>query len=103
MRAKCGLGEFHAGRRAPALLDMLNGNGRVQTAANVEPAGQAQEAGFQSVHEITVDLAGDGLVKRPLIPVVPDVEFEGFQFHATRVRHVFEKKRGEIGLSRDRA
>src|SRR3954466_10500995 len=54
-------------------------------------------------HQVVQDAIGDGLVKRPLVAIRPQVELPGLELHAERVGDVFDAQGGEVRLPRLRA
>src|SRR3984893_16781020 len=92
------LGQRDGGRGSPGLLSSLGDNGGVDSAAHVEARGQPQEARLQCGLQMIGNLVGHGLVIRAAVTKRPDVQLQGFQFHAHPVGHVLEVERREVRL-----
>ena len=67
---------------------MLSHDRRINAPTDVKSGGKAQIAGGQGSDEVGHDAVGDSLVKRALVPVGPDVLFQGFEFHAGRFGYI---------------
>jgi hypothetical protein len=78
---------------------MFSNYSGVDTPADIEDGGKSHKAWLGSGYQIRENLVGNGLMKSPLIPVGPDIEFEGFEFYTLLVRNVLQIKCGKIGLS----
>src|SRR5690606_10221660 len=75
-----------AGQKAvPALLPVLDHDGRVEASADVEIGREAQEARCQTADQIVDDPVRHCLVERAFAAVRPHVELQRFQLDAFRV------------------
>src|ERR1700730_2281103 len=86
------------GRRPPGVLSSLGDNGRVDSAAHVEARTQPQEARLQCGLQVIGNLVGHRLVIRGAITKRPDVQLQGFKFHAQPIGHVLEVEPRKVRL-----
>jgi len=80
---------------------VFHDHGSVQTTPDIELSCESQESGCQHRNKVIFDLVGHGFVICPLVPVVPDIEFEGFQFHTLCIGHILQLQCGKIRLPGD--
>jgi len=79
---------------------MLGHDGGVDAAAHIEAGGQPHEAGLGRGDQIIENAVGHGFMEGALVPIGPDIQLQGFQFHTVPIRDIFEVQGGEIGLAR---
>src|SRR5690242_19967099 len=70
---------------------------------DVEVALDTSAARAHRRHQVVQDAIGDGLVKRPLVTIRPEVELPRLELHAERVGDVFDAQGGEVRLAGLRA
>ena len=85
-------------RQTALLLDVLDDDGGVDAAADVEVAFDAGAAGVDGGDQVLEDAVGDRLVEGALVAVRPEVELPGLQLDAQPVGDVFDADGGEVGL-----
>jgi hypothetical protein len=83
-------GEFDARRRLPIVLAMLADDCRVNSAAYVEFGCQTKIAGAEDADQIREHPVRHRFVERADIAIRPDVELQGLELHAQRVRNILE-------------
>ena len=74
-------------------------NRGIDPAPDIELSDHFKEPWRQQFHQIIEDLVDHGLVESPNLPIVPEVELQGLQFHATRIWDVTEAEGREVRLS----
>jgi len=92
------LGQSKADCRLLLASCVVDNHHRVNAATNVEVALDTRSTWLRGGDQIIQDLVGDGLVKRSLVAVGPQVELPRFQFHAKSIRNVFHANRREVRL-----
>ena len=78
---------------------MFGNNIGKNAAAHIKPRCQPHKAWLHGFGKVVEDAIGHRLVKRSLIAVRPDIEFQAFQFDAFAVRHVIQIQGREIRLT----
>ena len=78
---------------------MLNGDGGVNAAADVEFAGDFHPSGGAGGDQVVEDLVGDRFVKSAFVAVGPEIELERFELDAAGVGDVADGDGGEVRLA----
>ena len=82
----------------PTFLAMFDNHVGVNAAANVEVGRHSHKARVERSYQIVEHLGGHRLVECAVFTVRPEVEREGFQLNAPRIRDVLDVDGGEIRL-----
>jgi len=78
-------------------------HGRRDPASHIERTDNSDPTWVKCSDQVICNLVCNRLVKSPLISVGPQVQLEGLEFDAPLIRHVCNRDRGEIRLTRHRA